>query len=36
MDWFTALMPMMPKDNLEDALVPNVKGDLRTKFAVSN
>jgi hypothetical protein len=36
MDWFTAIMPMTPKDNLEDPSVLNVKGDLRTKFAVSN
>ena len=36
MDWFTAFMPMTPEDNLEDPSVPNVKGDLRTKFAVSN
>jgi hypothetical protein len=36
MDWFTAFMPMTPEDNLEDPLVPNIKGDLRTNFAVSN
>jgi len=36
MDWFTALMPMTPEDNLEDPSVANVKGDHRTKFAVSN
>ena len=36
MDWFTALMPMTPEDNLEDPSVPNVKGDLHTKFAMSN
>jgi hypothetical protein len=36
MDWFTAFMPLMPKDNLEDPSVANVKGDRRTKFAVSN
>jgi hypothetical protein len=36
MDWFTAFMPLTPNDNKEDASVPNVKGDRRTKFAVSN
>ena len=36
MDWFTALMPMTPDDNKEDAVVTNVKGDNTTKFAVSN
>ena len=36
MDWFTALMPLTPDDNKEDPSVVNVKGDRRTKFAVSN
>jgi hypothetical protein len=36
MDWFTALMPMTPDMNREDAAAANVKGDRTTKFAVSN
>ena len=36
MDWFNALMPMRPEDNLEDPAVANVKGDKRSKFSVSN
>ena len=36
MDWFTALMPMTPNDNKEDAVAANVKGNNTTKFAVSN
>ena len=36
MDWFTAFMLLTPADNLEDPSVANVKGDRRTKFAVSN
>ena len=36
MDWFTALMPLTSDANLEDPLKANVRGDGRTKFAVSN
>jgi hypothetical protein len=36
MDWFTALVPLTPNDNKEDLSVANVKGDRRTKFALSN
>ena len=36
MDWFNALLPMTPKDNLEDAAKANVKGDRTTKFSVSS
>ena len=36
MDWFNALLSMSPKDNRKDPLKANVKGDRRTKFAVSN
>ncbi len=36
MEWFTAIMPMTPDDNLEDPSVANVKGGHRTKFAASN
>ena len=28
MDWFTAIMPMTPEDNLEDPSVSNVKGEI--------
>ena len=35
MDWFNALMPMFPEDNLEDPLKANVKGDGVSKFSVS-
>ena len=36
MDWFNALIPLTPSDNIEDAAAANVKGDRRTKFAMSN
>jgi hypothetical protein len=36
MDWFTALVPLMPDDNNKDPSVVNVKGNHRTKFAMSN
>jgi len=36
MDWFNALLPMTPNDNLEDLVKANVKCDKTWKFAVSN
>ena len=36
MDWFNALMPLTPTNNIEDAAAANVKGDRRTKFDMSN
>ena len=36
MNWFNALLPMTPKDNLEDPSKASVKGNRRTKFGVSN
>ncbi len=36
MDWFAAFMPLTPDANKEDPAVANMKGDRRTKFAVSN
>ncbi len=36
MDWFTAFMPLTPDANKEDPAIMNVKGDRKTKFAVSN
>ncbi len=36
MDWFTAFMPLTPDANKEDPAIVNVKGDHKTKFAVSN
>ena len=36
MDWFNAIFPMSPKDNLEDPAVANVKGDKKSVFSVSN
>jgi hypothetical protein len=36
LDWLTAFMPPTPNANKEDPVVANVKGDCRTKFAVSN
>jgi hypothetical protein len=36
MYWFTALMPLMTDDNKEVPSMANVKGDRRTKFAISN
>ena len=35
-DWFTALVPLTPCANLESIDDIDVKGDGRTKFAVSN
>ena len=35
-DFWSALMPLTPKDNKEDTIKANVKGDRKTKFAVSN
>jgi hypothetical protein len=35
MDWFSALMPMTPTMNREDAAAANVKGNKTTMFAVS-
>ena len=35
-DWFNALMPLTPKDNLEHLSDVDVKGDGKTKFAISN
>ncbi len=36
MDWFTAFLPLSSKNNKEDPAIANVKGDRRSKFAVSN
>ncbi len=36
MDWFTAFMPLTSDANKEDPAIANVKGDRKTKFAVSN
>ena len=36
MDWFASIMPMTQKDNKYNANVANVKGDVMTKFSVSN
>ncbi len=35
-NWFNAILPLMPKDNLESIEDIDVNGDGRTKFAVSN
>ena len=35
-DWWTALMPLTPNDNIHSAKEANVKGNQTTKFAVSN
>ena len=35
-DWFAALMPMTPAENLEPLEKIEVKGNGKTKFAVSN
>ena len=35
-DWFNALMPLTPKDNLEHLRDVDVKGNGKTKFAISN
>ncbi len=36
MDWFTAFMPLTPDANKEDPAIANVKGNRKTKFALSN
>jgi hypothetical protein len=36
MDWFTAFMPLTPDANKDDPAIANVKGDRKTKFAISN
>ena len=35
-DWFNALMPLTPKDDLEHLSDVDVKGDGKTKSAISN
>ena len=35
-EWFNALLPILPESNKEDPAVVNVKGDKKTKFSASN
>jgi len=35
-DWLDSLLPLTPKDNLEDLAEIDVTGDRKTKFAISN
>ena len=35
-EWFNSFMPLARADNEYNATLPNVKGDKKTKFAMSN
>ena len=36
LDWFNAVLPLTPDDNLEDVADIDVKGNGKSKFAISN